>query len=217
MRLVELKPSQAKDILKQDADTIENWLTDKGYLFLGKGGFAKVFRHPDSKIAVKFNTRPDPCYIKFAAYAHKNRNNPHLPKMSPIREIDHQRFIVFMEELEPITKFFKKNWVTDLLNFIESVKEIRFKDDVSIYFENYYKKMSEDPHRWGLVWHQHFRGYNWIDKDHLFGLFETAWNILNLSEKCSPDFHAGNFMYRPSTKTIVFTDPIFTFDYHAKS
>lgn len=109
MRLYELKPSHAKEIVKNRLSTsgaLQTWLRQNDYIKLGEGYFSEVWGRGDSTVAIKFNTWRDKCYRRFNQFCREHKGDPHLPKMSPIHHLytahGHDIYVVFLEKLNSV-------------------------------------------------------------------------------------------------------------------
>jgi thiamine kinase-like enzyme len=216
MKLNELKRSDIKHIktntqnIVKSYDADDDWLdmdekldalmTSKGFNKAGEGFFSKVYTK--NNLALKVTTEDDPCAYEFYLYCAK-QNNLHLPRcMKPIK-IDKSKFIVVVEILEPL----KQHMSYEDLELFKSL--------LSIHIAYYMKNKS--PHEFET---HEYKLKNIIEK---YGkekikttlkmhrtLFQTMQRIKRAYEysDCHIDTHAENFMVRPSTGTIVISDPV---------
>lgn len=95
-----------------------DYLFDHGFKRQGKGHFSEVWASDTEKFVVKINMGKnyDENYLKFVDYCHRNKGNPHLPKMGQLKQMttpDGKNFyILFIEKLKPVTP--------DMLGFANS-------------------------------------------------------------------------------------------------
>ena len=81
----------------------ETWIKSKGFYRVGSGYYGVVFRKADSNILVKVFKTTDHGYLKYIDYCRKNRNNPHVPRVSKPMFFENIAF-VFIEGLKSYPK-----------------------------------------------------------------------------------------------------------------
>lgn len=150
---------------------------------LGSGAFASVYQHPRKDVVVKvFDAKDDNGYSKYLKWCLKNKKNPYAPKIYGVERFKNK------DKNEEITIVFleklhsaRQSDLTDLVNKHSTPSRWCSEDDVE---------------RWQEI-------ANTSKDKHLRALAKFL-----VKEADDLDLHSENFMWRPGTKQLVFTDPL---------
>lgn len=236
MFLTELNITQAKHLIKNKwhkYGEVGEYLTSNGYKLTGHGGYSQVWSHPNTNSVVKVSRKEDRCWLVFADYVRRNKNNPHLPKISrviryqskkpnAIPSVDHIRdpsvdthyqaystlFIAFMEKLNPIkNQQYRPIEIMEELIYSYSELSDEFIASGCRFTEDFYESAKEYN-----SWREFRELAIDIEHDNQYkSIFETLFDIKVAFQNtgCKSDIHIGNVMVRPKTNEIVIMDPLF--------
>jgi hypothetical protein len=73
---VNLSPQKASVDLN---DVLSGYMEERGLNFIGSGAFSVVYGRPESDRVVKVSHKRDICWYRFADWAMRHQNNPHVP------------------------------------------------------------------------------------------------------------------------------------------
>lgn len=157
------------------------------FKLLGDGAFARVYQHPRADVVVKvFDASEDSGYTTYLKWASRNQKNPYVPRIYGIEKFKNKKAneeitVVFLEKLKPAT-----------FNDLRDAVEASLPNGTTI-----------DPY---------------LDDDELLLIaaktndkhLKAFIRFMNtaLSGSVEVDLHSDNFMFRPGTKQLVFTDPL---------
>ena len=204
---------------------IRRWLLENGFKRLGGGVFSTAYAKPGSKRVVKISLRKDECWLKFAKWALTQTANPYLPKIWFIQEYEGLRrskstrkqvptkfFISIVERLNPAADDHGLHYgVIDNINDPVPLAAIAGYSPHLDPSEE--EQLGERLAELGAI-REHTSGirrasqrYVQKNKNHPFVKAMNKIKSMTGSD-CWNDLHSGNFMYRPSTNSLVLTDPL---------
>ena len=188
MKLAEIKKDESYEKYLTRAERL-------GIKRLGSGSHATVFQHPyRQNIAVKIFT-DDPAFITYMEFCLQNRNNPYLPKFYPVADGSYVKRIKDRTNLEIFVVFTKK-YNHPKLSDIDKLYDYFFPD----------KSQSNDAGFWDRLTDEDWdRAAARLRTSDPYAS-ELANFFANYAEQI--DIGLGNVMYDPSTKYMIFTDPI---------
>ena len=205
-QLNELNLDSYKHIKNNDwdgSDKLKEWLVSKNFRKIGEGGYATVYSSDTEKFVVKVNDGHfDSNYLRFVNFCHKNKANPHIPKIGKVKTLNRDDgdkwFVVFIEKLNQfdIEKVFgvERNQYEKLLDFFYQL--ICLNDGSTINYKMIKSQLKssdleETPYSKQLV--------------------DVCNTILDIADTCDIDpkdfldMHDENLMMRGNT--IVIIDP----------
>lgn len=203
-RLDELKPSHAKglrDMGEKDADALHGFLQQHGFKELGNGLYSSVWGSQNSNAVVKVTHGVgDKCWLSFAETIGKHPNK-HFPKISKVQVYTDQstqkpNFYCFMERLTDIFDMPITDDDVELAAFLLGHFGIQVMPPPKIaelLGSNITPSVLKDV------------GQSYRDANSLLETIEFLQS--NIPHACRWDLHDGNIMWRPSTNTLVITDP----------
>ena len=151
---------------------------------LGNGAYANVYQHPHKDVVVKvFDAKDDRGYSRYLKWALKNQGNRFVPKIHGVEKFKNKDdfeeiTVVFMEKLKSARS-------SDLDQLLEKAPRDLYLDE---YDNDEWKEIAavtKDPHLKALA--------KFFSKD--------------LPGNLDLDLHSENYMLRPGTNQLVFTDP----------
>ena len=171
------------------------WLESNGFAKLGSGNFARVYSKPNDDRIVKASTEQDACWLQFAAWAMKQTNNPHVPKIHWIHQYSKKFFVTIIERLHPLDD-----------EAISRIKDPGVLFGLLEFTDIYIDEDLYDADAFAATIGEQRVKY----KNHPF--VTTIQQLENLPGNCISDFNAENLMVRRDG-TIVITDPIVDDEY----
>ena len=221
MRINEISKSDIKQFGSRgwrSPSAIRHFLAKEGYKELGSGAFGEAWAKPRSKFVIKISRREDECYLRFAHWAMKQKNNPYIPKIKFLKtyrgraeEIDGsddaKLFITAIERLNELREDYKLKdftWTHRQLPMLAWMSHTLQKGEFDNQFIETYKNTFPNVEPAQMV--RDMRKYNEKFKS---SKMARTYNEIRMmfATTCGMDLHLGNMMMRPGTKQIVFTDP----------
>lgn len=205
-RLDELKPSHAKNLRDMEtnnpyAPNMEKYLKQNGFKLLGSGVYSQVWSQPKSNAVVKLTkVNGDKCWMSFAEYT-LGHPNKHFPKISNLRVYKQSDvgknpvFYCFVERLIHLDKIPKTKETFPLLAFLFTQMNIRLLEQEDII------KFMDEPNYSKIE----LEGSRYKDAQSFKAALKDLEN--NCPATCGMDLGKRNIMYRPSTGTLVISDP----------
>ena len=203
-RIDELNLDGYKEIKNNDwkgPNQLMGWLNERNFKVIGEGAYSSVWKSDTEKFIVKINNGYglDEGYLKFVDFCHKNKNNPHLPKMGKIKKYK-DWYIVFIEKLEPTYLDYTvsiglKRFVRYFFGPNTSLQHDDLTDKDM--FEKLFKRKASE-----YKLPDELKSQDMIDALFVLFKFIVEYNINDMSL----DLHGGNIMLRGNT--IVITDPV---------
>jgi len=202
------KSYHSKGFISYNSDEI---MVANGWTELNSdGGYGVIYEKAGQQIVLKHVWSGDLAYLQFVKFVKKNRGNKHLPKIAGpfnIPDADDNGYFVLIEKLVPLPEDYEDHneWIIlfELLYALENSEYGNERDTSGIVVR------PSDRLKRNIVTF----GYENVKAvyDSNKGLFKTL-AVLKKSIKgafFSTDWHAKNFMIRPSTGDIVVIDPSF--------
>lgn len=225
MKLNELTPSEVKAGLKQkkmkvpfkgqtkvDTSDSDLWLNFKkwdaflrknGWKKLGNGSFAAVFGKPGLSYVIKVPFYRDRPWMKYAEYCMTHRNNPHVMKVSFLKEETSTHFfIAAIERLKNFPNYGGMSMADYAVDYIEQLSNGHKPKEIMQRIEKRAKEML------GHTGTMNKQESNWLLKVLMPQIPALAKVVMDLKNIDHLDLHQGNIMMRG--KTIVIIDPWFS-------
>ncbi len=197
----------------QSPTEVAKWLRSKGFRQKGSGAFSAAFVHPSYPRIVKISKKRDVCWLQFAHWTLKMTSHPNVPYIDWVRRYgeDDKFFIAVIEKLAPFNKNAIMNTVDVQGLAYLFVYEKWFQNDKRIYARLAKEGIIQDKNKRAIPqvkkWLEDAKGgKRFINILH--GSQRDSVRIVWGLTACSADIHDGNFMYRPSDKHLVVTDPL---------
>lgn len=198
---------------------IQNFLMKANYRKIGEGHYASVWESNSDNRIVKIAIKEDLAWIEVAKWVMKQPPSKHLPKIFSFREYesdDMKYFIATMEKLEPFKKYhWKFNTLQDIGLYCLLTEEI-YNHEIS-----FTELITNDVIKPILDKHPETKDLDTFDREQLLFKLAQQHEFIQLLRKLynnvrkNPhmnyvelDLSEDNIMYRPSTDSLVITDPI---------
>lgn len=104
MRIDEL--SRKDEVMQnwRSVKQVQSFLKSNGYKRLGKGVFSEVWGQPGAETVIKVSTSEDTCWLRYAKWAMKQPDNPHLPKIYSLKTYKTRSGTLFVARMEKLTE-----------------------------------------------------------------------------------------------------------------
>lgn len=197
MQINELRPSQAKEISRDDykePGDISKKLSLLGFERIGEGSYSEIYRAPNSNAVVKVTQHEDKCWLNFAKLAQKHykrfENFPKISKMKQYQSEDGETFLfAFMESLQLI------NANSEIYQTVKEIEDKLSNDYTFVDLEDIIIGKED-----GVTIFSEF------DEEYKSLIRTLALIEFKRDPGCEPDLHFGNIMLR-NGKTPVIIDP----------
>lgn len=230
---VNLPPQEASVDLNE---VLSGYMEQRGLEHLGDGAFSVVYGRPGSNRVVKISHNRDICWFRYANWAMKQHNNPHVPIIHYMESyaITAQRTSYWGEAGRKLTIPIFFAIMERLEKFSEEAVNLKTDPHLLAYFNDqfgFYVDTAEMQKLMGGMTNPHAKmdkeGWHWMgsEVDEYADMYYTKLReiakkaerhpfvkLFKTVEKkwqtCSGDLHTGNIMIRPKTGEIVIVDPI---------
>lgn len=211
MKISEVSIHHERELLKtqwKSPSDLKRWLRKNGFELLGDGFFAEAWAFPNHKRILKISKIQDQCWIRYAKWLMEaSRRNPHLLRVDWVKQYKctkkpQKYFLAVMERLKPFryNEFAQLNEEDHMILYYRDL----LPDDIP-----YLEKMNLQRLSKEYTEEDHAR----IRRSKLYKTLTGVRKIAGTDGKCSFDLHNENIMWRPSTKSVVVTDPFAGFSY----
>ena len=179
-------------------------LEKHGFVQMGSGAYASVWRHPKLNYVLKVFVEDDRAYVAWAKICLANKDNPNLPKLlsrKPIKISDYF-YAVRMEKLTECNQQLRPV-IRDISILVDKIDEnlgIKNPNDVKSYIEGQGLDRDKDDYDYSNLL------YYITNVD--TGIVNAIWLVIQAvrNQLGYGDLAIRNFMMRGDT--LVFTDPL---------
>lgn len=193
-------------------EDIRELLEKKGYKLLGDGAYSEVWGREQDSFVIKLSRNEDICYLKFAKWAMKQKNNPYVPKIYFLKtykgwdDYDEKKVELFVSAIEKLEDFTyeltKVKWTKKHIPFLiwacVKTNEMRsYKKELVKICSEYKIKLTK------VFIKKCYDNFNRTKAGKTFNHIQSF-----VGKKCLLDLHSGNIMIRRDPIHIVFTDPL---------
>ena len=187
---------------------VVKFLKTHGFKKLGGGLYSDVYGRPQDKYVVKISKYYDPCFLKYSEWMASQTDNPYVPHFEwykTYESIKGPLIILPVEKLRHLTR-------ADFNNIEDPaicIGLLRYGNLYDADNDKLRKKLKDQGYLKGTLNFEISKELVKKFASHQFiQTIATIHKKFTKGGKCSLDLHAGNFMIRPSTNTIVITDPL---------